>query len=1107
MRPGPSPLAVLEARLQHAGVDAKGLANKLAHDRNALANLLQLDAAAHGPLLIVIDQLEELFTLCQDPDERQTFAEALVGAVRTPDDPIRIVFTLRDDFLVRAEQVPALRNRIGQSLQLLTVPQPEDLLRILIEPARRAGYEFEDPQLPAEMVRELADQPGALALLSFTAAKLWELRDRHFKQLTRKAYRSLGGVGGALARHAEQTLADMLPEEQHLTRESFRHLVTTQNTRAVLGRSELRQLLGESHHADAVIEKLVAARLFVASENEVGAEIIEIVHEALLGAWPRLVEWRREDIDGARFREQLRAAAKQWVDRGRAKGLLWRGDALADYTRWRARHPGPLTDDEHAFANASIGDAARGRRIQRGLVAAAFAVLGAGILVLTSFNATKEEQRQNASVAQARAETSERRALEDHGRQLLLDGDPIRAAVYLDAAKRAGASSPALTYLLNRSLAILQKRKLVLAGHQGTVHDGLYSNDGHRAFTSGEDHTARAWDTTTGGLLVTYTGHSDVVRLLALAPDGVQLATGSLDGTARLWDANTGRVLHTLRGHKGSLQSLRFSPNGKHLATAGDDRTVRIWNVATGAQVFVLEGHKDSVTDLWFTRDGSQLFTVSRDHTLVLWNANTGTWERVLDEHADPARRLAASADGRLVASGGEQNTVRIWDVEAGVLRRNIQLQAAPIQAASVVTRRIGSVFSPDSRSLAIPSGREVSVWDVSTGGLRFVLRGHISDLTSVVFSPDGARIASSSNDGSVRIWDVGSGEMLSIIPSTQAILWTSFAPDGRELLIGGSSGVVETWSTHSDGLVRRLTGLGENGTWVSIRPDHTQIAACGENGAIRVWDFFHEEPVFALAHGANCEIAYSRTGTRLVTGGDDGRLQIWDSDGAKVGTFHRDVVARVDSVAASRDQVLAGSSDGQVQIWDLATGTIAKSFIGHSLAVYAVAWGPSGSIASCGRDATARIWNVTTGTAMRVLKLDGPCVCVALSPDGSSVVTATNKHAQIWSRDSSQPVALEGHQNTVTGAMFAMDGLVVTTSDDATVGIWDATGRQLDTLPFPSPVTNIDIVDTMMVVVSGQIAYVWQFPIRTSDDAYKRLIDQLPFTLENGLLVSRKMH
>ena len=160
------------------------------------------------------------------------------------------------------------------------------------------------------MVQSVADQPGALALLSFTAASLFALRDRHFKQLPRKAYDSMGGVGGALAQHAEETLGNMTAEEQKLVREAFRHLVTADGTRAVMPHTELRHVLGASPSADSVIEKLVNARLLTASEED----RIEVIHEALLSAWPRLVGWRRDDSEGARLRDQVRAAARQWDD-------------------------------------------------------------------------------------------------------------------------------------------------------------------------------------------------------------------------------------------------------------------------------------------------------------------------------------------------------------------------------------------------------------------------------------------------------------------------------------------------------------------------------------------------------------------------------------------------------------------------------------------------------------------------------------------------------------------------------------------------------------------------------------------------------------------------
>ena len=265
VRPGLSPVAALVALLDK---DGAGDLDRAAPDW--LGAALRARAAASGTgVVLVVDQFEELFTLCRDAGERETLAALLAGASRSPDDPVRVILTLRDDFLLRAEELPALRDRLSLGLTLLPTPARADLLRILVEPARRAGYDFEDAELPARMVDEVVGRPGALALLSFTAARLWQVRNRHFKQLGRRAYDALGGVAGALAQHADASLAAMATDEQRLVREAFRHLITAEGTRAVLARDELVQLMGaKDARGQRVIERLVAARLLVVSEGE-----------------------------------------------------------------------------------------------------------------------------------------------------------------------------------------------------------------------------------------------------------------------------------------------------------------------------------------------------------------------------------------------------------------------------------------------------------------------------------------------------------------------------------------------------------------------------------------------------------------------------------------------------------------------------------------------------------------------------------------------------------------------------------------------------------------------------------------------------------------------
>src|SRR5690606_18917413 len=275
-------------------------------------------------------------------------------------------------------------------------------------------------------------------------------RDRRLRRLTRRAHDGLGGVGGALGKHAEATLAALPDRHRVLVREAFRHLVTSAGTRAVVARDDLRQILGDD--ADEVLERLIGARLLIAYEGQDGAEQVEIIHEALLTSWPRLAGWRSEDAEHTRMREQLRAAARQWHERGRPSGLLWRGDALAEYRAWRARHPVRLTELEDEFAAASAAVERRARLVRRLAFAAALAASLASTVVFAGLR-----RRAQASAEEARARVI---ALhEEQGRQELLAGRPARAAAYLSAAYSAGGDRGAVRFLLARALAGLRNER------------------------------------------------------------------------------------------------------------------------------------------------------------------------------------------------------------------------------------------------------------------------------------------------------------------------------------------------------------------------------------------------------------------------------------------------------------------------------------------------------------------------------------------------------------------------------------------------------------------------------------------------------------------------
>ena len=657
LRPGPAPLVSLAARLGTHGIDVAGLREELEEHPGAMGQILRAHAAARGvTLVLVVDQLEELFTLCDDLSERQLYAEALGRAARSVEDPVRVIVTLRDDFLLRAEALPALRSRLGPALQLITTPAPPDLRRILTVPIQRAGYEFDDPALPDEMVEEVSGTPAALALLSFTASKLWELRDRRFRQIAHKAYRSLGGVGGALARHAEATLQALHPEEQRLVREVFRHAVTAEGTRAVLTRAELDEVLGGGVHAQAAVEKLVAARLLVVSESEGGGERVEITHEALLDAWPRLVTWRREDAEGARLRDQLRAAARQWDERDRPSGLLWRGDALAEYRLWRARYPGALTSAEEAFAAASLAEAARGRRLRRLSLVLIIIGLASVAVVLLIQNKRVAAQRSAARQSAGRLHDLLLSQFENQGRRLVLADDPLQGLAYLYQAARLGADSPAHDFLVAEAVRATDGEVMALE-HGNMVGRACYSPDGTLIATTGYDDQTVLWDARTGAVRA-HLRHKGAVVRQGWSADSRRIATGGEDNTVVVWDSHTGKAIRRI-ALDATPQVVAFSPDGSKLLVDTTRDQVELYDPVSGARLAELQAGVAAPLHLaigrvaGFSPDGTLVVAGDNNGVVRMWDAATAHPVARLIGHHDALNWLSFSADG--FAAGGRQ--------------------------------------------------------------------------------------------------------------------------------------------------------------------------------------------------------------------------------------------------------------------------------------------------------------------------------------------------------------------------------------------------------------------------------------------------------------------
>jgi WD40 repeat protein len=446
-RPSGSAAVVTTPRTSPLLMLAQALAPELAGDPEGVKQLLRfedVDVAVatldrwrrgHTRALLVVDQLEELFTL--NPPEVQVRFAGLLGRLATEAD-IHVLLVLRDDFLMRCHEHEAL-TPVFDALTPLGPLGGAGLRRALVEPAEKAGFRFEDEGLVEEMLAEVESERGALPLLAFAAARLWERRDREKRLLTRGAYEGIGGVAGGLAQHAEATLERIGPERQGMVREMFRNLVTSQGTRASIARDDLLSVFAEKRAMAAeVLRDLIDARLLTsyetpAAEAEAGEGTgegsrhqIEVVHDSLLKAWPRLVRWQAQDEQGALLRDQLKQAAHLWGEKGRSPDVLWSGTAYQEFKLWRGRYPGTLTALEEDFARSMTERARRRKRLRR-LVAGSVVAAAVVAAAVTGLLWRRSEAARDTAQAEAlRAEASKLVAL---GRAEL-DRYPTAAVAY-----------------------------------------------------------------------------------------------------------------------------------------------------------------------------------------------------------------------------------------------------------------------------------------------------------------------------------------------------------------------------------------------------------------------------------------------------------------------------------------------------------------------------------------------------------------------------------------------------------------------------------------------------------------------------------------------------
>lgn len=731
---------------------------------HALTKALERHTPATQPLVLFIDQFEEVFTLCEDEAQRQDFIRQMASLVKTPDCLTRVIVAIRGDFLDRCAFYPETADLINEARPTTyVVPplSPAELEAAIERPALSHGVAF-DPGLVSQMVADVIDRPGALPLLQYALKELWRVCITDLPtappRLTWQGYQQIDGVSGALNQRASDLYRHFSPNDRTFIRRLFMELVQfgeeQEATRRRASWEQIRSQADSPEQSQRVVEILAGSqqRLIITDERTV-----EVAHEALLSEWSLLRGWIEEDRESIRLKRQLETDCQEWQERfQRSDEALLTGARLAAIQEWNAKQQPKLTAIQTAFLQQSLE---KRDRIQQ------------------------EREHQLERLAdqqrQLRQEADENAHLERQKRRLAKRGWLLVAGLLMAIAAAA----------LFFAQGSIREKTVSQQGQVETLTTlaEIYFKDNQQleALTTSiqalgklkesnlppEEYVKRLqpivygvrerdrWEAHSASIYGLSFNHS----IKNLSPTDIAIVSSDYDASIKLWNIK-GELIKELPKQEEHIYSIALSHNGKYLASVGSERRVRLWNLLDQGLEYAFPVQREKAYSITFSHDDTTILASGENGVIRLWT--------VSENQRDKARLLTASE----------------------LLGEQYQNQNAP---------DIFNAAHPKKNIVAYSgfADNSIGVFDWSSKQPFRKMGKHETAINQITFSPDGLLIATSDKDGTIKLWSFEGLAQLrplaEIAAHNAGIFTTTFDQSSRLLASGGADQKIKIWNVH----------------------------------------------------------------------------------------------------------------------------------------------------------------------------------------------------------------------------------------------------------------------------------------------------------------------